>query len=87
MNHWLMHDIVLLAEHPKYARSKMTATGGSKKALFRYHVWRNMAAMYCKTCTMCIPHNTNEMVIAVCSITSARKSRCINYHFMHGASI
>ena len=83
----LAHDIVLLTEHPKYARNKKTATGASKKALFRCHVCRNMATMYCKTCTMRIPHNTREMVIAVCSITSARKSRCINYHFMHGASI
>ena len=63
----LAHDIVLLTEQPKYARSKKTATGGSKKALFRCHVCRNMATMYCKTCTMCIPHKTNEMLIAVCS--------------------
>ena len=62
----LAHDIVLLTEHPKDARSKKTATGGSKKALFRCHVCRNMATMYCKTCAMCIPHNTNEMVIACC---------------------
>ena len=83
----LAHDIVLLTEHLKYARSKKTATGASKKALFRCHVCRNMATMYCKTCTMRIPHNTREMVIAVCSFTSAHKSRCINYHFMHGTSI
>ena len=82
----LAHDIVPLTEHPKYARSKKTATGASKKALFRCHVCRNTATMYYKTCTMRIPHNTREMVIAVCSITSARKSRCINYHFMHGTS-
>ena len=61
----LAHDIVLLTEHPKYARSQKTATGASKKALFRCHVCRNMATMYCKTCTMRIPHNTREMVIAV----------------------
>ena len=37
----------------------------------RCHVCMNMATMYCKTCTMCIPHNSSKMVIAVCSITSA----------------
>ena len=52
----LAHDIVLLTEHPKYARSNKTATGANKKALFRCHVCRNMATMHCKTCTRCLPH-------------------------------
>ena len=34
--------------------------------------------MICKTCTAHIVHNTSQMVIAVCTITSSRISTCIN---------
>ena len=53
----LAHDIVLLTEHLKYARSKKTATGASKKALFRCHyagIWLRCTARH----VQCVYHTT-----------------------------
>lgn len=57
----------------KYARSKKTAIWANKKALFRCHVCRNMATMYCKTCTRCLPHNTSRVQHHICTQVKVHK--------------